>query len=113
MRMHRNGVYALRSQFVLLVLHQGDEWTDDDREAWCSERGELVYEGLSAAGGHDDHGVATVQQCLDGLPLAFAEIIMAEALAQQGTGFGLVCLPHRLADSHEVFRSANCDMFIG
>lgn len=95
MRVHGDGVHTLGREFVLLIFHQRDERADNDREARCGERGELIYEGFAAAGRHDHQCVAAVEQGLDRLPLAFPEIIVAEALAEESASFGLVGLLHR------------------
>src|ERR1700686_2109646 len=41
-RMHRDGAHALRGELVVLVLHEGDERTDDDRETGQQQSGQLV-----------------------------------------------------------------------
>src|SRR5688572_14648023 len=42
---------------IYLVLHQRDQWRDDQGRAAQDHRGELVAERLAAARGHNDHGV--------------------------------------------------------
>ena len=81
MRVHRERVDAVRGELVLLVLHQRDERTDDDREAREHQRGQLIDERLAAARRHDDERVAPGEHGVDRLPLAFLEILMAKALA--------------------------------
>src|SRR5687767_9600881 len=90
MGVHGDSVDALGIELVLLVLHQCDERADDNcksGEGYCRQ---LVNERFAAACGHYDEGVASFQQRFDRLPLSAAEIIMAEALAQQCASFGLV-----------------------
>ena len=81
--MHREGVDALGAELVLLVLHQGDERTDDDGEPVEHQRGELVDERLAAPRRHDDERVPPLEQRLHRLPLAMLEIGMPKLLPQQ------------------------------
>ena len=43
-----------------LVVHEGDEWGDDEGGAAAGDGGELVAEGFSGSGGHDEENVAAV-----------------------------------------------------
>jgi hypothetical protein len=38
-------------KLVDLILHEGDEWGDDNRHSVTQERGELVAQGFATAGG--------------------------------------------------------------
>ena len=69
---------------VHLVLHQGDERGDDDGRSFHHQGGELVAQGLSAAGGHEHEGVASVDQVPDDPLLVTLESIEAEELLQLG-----------------------------
>ena len=66
-----------------LILHQGDERRDDERRAREEEGGELVAEGLTGAGRHDDDGVASVDDLFDGLVLPVSEGVIAEVAFQR------------------------------
>src|SRR5690242_11076804 len=89
--MHGERIHAVRLQLVLLVLHEGDERAHHYREAGHQQRRKLVDDGLSAPGGHDDEGIASLERRLDRFPLAAPEIGMAEALAQHGASAFLRC----------------------
>ena len=69
---------------VHLVLHQGDERGDDDGRAFHHQGGQLVAEGFAAAGGHQDEGVAPVNQVPDDALLVTLERIEAEEVLQFG-----------------------------
>jgi len=69
---------------VDLVLHQGDERGDDDGRAFHHQGGQLVAEGLAAAGGHQDEGVTPVDQVPDDTLLVTLERIEAEEMLQFG-----------------------------
>jgi hypothetical protein len=43
-----------------LVVHEGDEWGDDEGGAAPGDGGKLVAEGFSCSGGHDEEDVAAV-----------------------------------------------------
>ena len=73
MRVHRQRVDAARGELVLLVLHQRDERTDDDRQTLEHQRRQLIDERLTAAGRHDDERVAAREHRLDRLPLVLSE----------------------------------------
>jgi hypothetical protein len=47
-----------------LIFHQRNERRDDKRRAWQLQRGELVDQRLARAGGHDDEGIAFIQDVL-------------------------------------------------
>ena len=66
-----------------LILHQGDERRDDERRAREEKGGELVTEGLAGASRHDDDGVASVDDLLDGLVLPVSEGVIAEVALQR------------------------------
>ena len=69
---------------VDLVLHQGDERGDDDGRAFHHQGGQLVAQGLAAARGHQDKGVAAVHQMPDDALLVTLERVEAEELLQLG-----------------------------
>ncbi len=81
-RVHGERVDPGGGQLVLLVLHERDEWAHDDGEPGKHQRGKLVDERLPAPRGHDDEGVAPVEERVDGFPLPGLKGSMAEALAQ-------------------------------
>ncbi len=110
-RVHGKRVDAKRREFVLLVLHQGDERTHDDGESREHQRGELIDEGFAAAGGHDDKCVLSLENGADRLPLALLKIAMTEALDEQPARLGPKCWRHRLSQKQEPDRSQT--MLIG
>src|SRR6185503_7576323 len=77
---------ALGRQLVFLVLHQCDEWADDDRKSRKEKRGELVYEGFPATRRHHDESVSTFEKRFYGIPLSAPEIGMTEPVHQHGAG---------------------------
>jgi hypothetical protein len=86
-RVDARGAEALGEELVGLVIHQGNQWTDDDDAAADAlapgEAGQLVAEALAGAGGHDDEGVVAVGDALaDGL-LVGAKGVEAEAPLQE------------------------------
>src|SRR5512143_610668 len=92
MRVHRDCIDALGFELVLLIFHERDERAHYDSESGQRECGKLIDERLAASRRHHDECIATIKECVDRLPLAFAEIIMAKALTQQSTSLGLIYL---------------------
>src|SRR2546423_13278084 len=84
--MHRHRIHALRRELVVLILHQRDEWTDDDRKPRKNPRRQLVDNRLPAAGGHHDERITSLENRFCRLPLAGSEIGMTEALFEQRLG---------------------------
>ena len=71
-------------EFRGLVVHEGDERGDDECGASAGDGGELVAEGFSCSGGHDEENVATVGGgSADGF-LISAKGFVAEGLVEQG-----------------------------
>lgn len=67
-----------------LIVHEGDQWADNEGSASTGDGGELVAEGFSCSGGHDEEDVATVGGgSADGF-LIGAERVEAEGLVKQG-----------------------------
>ena len=64
-RVQVRGTHSRLQQGVHLVLHQRDQRRDDDRDAVAQQGGNLVAQGLSAAGGHDHQGVAAAGHVID------------------------------------------------
>jgi hypothetical protein len=69
--------HAARCQEVDLVLHLGDEGTDDDGKPVEQQRRQLVAETLSA-GGEDSQSGPAFQHPADDPPLSLAELAEAE-----------------------------------
>ena len=69
-------------QGIHLILHQGDEWRDDDARALTHERGNLVAQRLAAAGRHQHQRVAATGNAVDDFSLRAAERRVAEDVAQ-------------------------------
>ena len=78
-RIQPRGGNALRGEGVHLVPHQRDERGNDEREAVEQQRGKLIAQRLSAAGGKNSECGAPFQQGADYRFLSLAEGIMAEA----------------------------------
>ena len=83
-------------QGVHLVLHQGDEGRDDDTGARPHQGGDLEAEGLAAAGGHEDQGIAAGDDPVNDPLLGATKIRIAEDPAQQVEGTGWRRWGHRL-----------------
>ena len=56
-----------------LILHQGDQWRDDDRQAVQEQAGQLVAERLAGPRGKEGERTAAGQQRPDHLLLSGAE----------------------------------------
>ncbi len=82
----QRGGNAASLQRIHLVLHQGDERTDDDGHAFHDHGWKLIAEGLSSAGGHDDQRVPTTEDLRHHLLLTVEELAKAEVLPQRFTG---------------------------
>ena len=67
-----------------LVVHEGDERADDEGGAAAGDGGELVAEGLSGSGGHDEEDVAAVGGGAADCFLVGSEGGEAEGLVEQG-----------------------------
>ena len=57
--MSHGRVCSAASDRIHLILHQSDQWRDDDRGALADQGGQLVAEGLASAGRHKHEGVMT------------------------------------------------------
>ncbi len=82
------GADAELAQRRHLVLHQGDQRTDDDRGAVAQQGRDLVAQRLAAAGGHHDERVAAVHDAAHDLLLLAPEGAEAEDVAQDGARVG-------------------------
>lgn len=67
-----------------MVFHEGDEGGDDEGEAWEDESRELVAEGFSSAGWHEDKRVVFCEDGIDDLLLHWAEACVAEVFFEDG-----------------------------
>ena len=74
--------YAARRQRVDLILHQGDERADHDRQPGQQEGRYLIAHGLAAAGGQHDKGVAAGEHAADGPLLSRSEVSKTEPRAK-------------------------------
>ena len=77
-----SGADAELAQGFDLVAHEGDERGDDDAHAFAAQSGDLVAEGFSAAGGHQDQRVAAAHGVGYYLFLLAAEAGEAEGAVQ-------------------------------
>ena len=71
-----------------LVLHQCDQWRDDDAQTLAQQRRDLEAQRLAAAGGHQHQGIAARGDVLDGLALQAAERRVAPDVLQEVFGGG-------------------------
>ena len=69
------------SEPVDLILHQGDERRDDDREVVAQQGRKLIAERLAGARRHDHQHVAPGERRIASRMLAAAELPEAEVLA--------------------------------
>ncbi|MGX1223775.1 hypothetical protein RKD42_005034 [Streptomyces ambofaciens] len=90
---HEPGPHAERPQGVDLVLHQRDQRRDHDARAGPDQGRDLVAQRLSAAGRHEDDGVATGDHVLDDRLLLAAEGVVPEDPVQGGQRLA-VPVPH-------------------
>ena len=68
-------VFAHAVHHVHLVLHQGDEWRDNDGRSFHQERRQLVAQAFSATSGHQHKGVVTRKKVADnGLLVSFKRV---------------------------------------
>ena len=77
------GGNAVGSEGVDLVFHQGDEWGDHESKAVEGQGGQLVTEGLAAAGGQEDKAVSAGHDGGDDLFLAGQEGVVPEVGFQE------------------------------
>jgi hypothetical protein len=69
---------SVLAQGFNLVLHQGDQWRYDKPDSLAHDRGNLVADGLTDAGGHQDEGIFSICYFLDDFKLMFAKRIVSE-----------------------------------
>ncbi len=91
---------AVGAESVDLVLHQGDQGTDDDRQARADQRRSLVAQALSAAGRHDEERVAALERRADRPVLKGAQALEPEGPAHEleDAGEGIAGGGDRLRD---------------
>lgn len=82
-RVHEPGADAERAQRVHLVLHESDEGRDHDACAGPDQGRDLIAQGLSAAGRHQDDGVPAVHDMVDDRFLLAAERVISEDAVQR------------------------------
>jgi hypothetical protein len=70
-----------------LVLHQGDEGRDHDREAAQHEGGYLKADGLAAAGRQHGERVSALQHRVDDRRLGRTEVRIAEVMLEEPARF--------------------------
>ena len=78
-----SGGDALLDEGVDLVLHQGDQRRDDEREARKDQRRDLEADGFARACRHDGKCVVPCEQALDHGRLRGPEIAVAVEAAQE------------------------------
>ena len=79
---------------VDLVLHQGDEWRNDDGRAFRHQCGQLVAKRLAASRGHQYEGVIAAKDAFDDFFLVAFELVEAENILQQLVNFLVIFLCH-------------------
>ena len=97
------GAHPGLEQRVHLVLHQRDEGRDDHRDAVPEQGGDLVAQGLAAAGGHEHQAVAPARDVLDDRLLLASERAVSEDAAERlarRPGHGAGCRRHRRAGAN-------------
>jgi len=72
-----------------LVLHQRDQWRDDDRRARAQQRRELVAQRLAAAGRHQHQRVARPRRRAATISCARVELLVARRRRSSSSGVGL------------------------
>jgi len=77
-----SGLDVAFAQVGYLVLHQGDEWRNDDAQSVEGEAGYLETDGLAAAGGQQGQGVATVHHRQDNVFLQWPETVVTPVVFQ-------------------------------
>src|SRR6185437_6889579 len=75
-----------RGEFGTLVLHEGDEWADDEPCASAYDCRELVAKRFAGAGGHDEQKVSSCNGGLAGFLLVGPEAGMSENLRKDLEG---------------------------
>ena len=78
------GADAVFLQGQHLILHQGDQRRNDQREPRQHQRGDLVAQRFAAAGGHHGQGVPTAEHGVDDRLLPGTEGVVAEILFKKG-----------------------------
>ena len=73
---------AALAQLVALVLHQGDERRDDDRDAWQQQGRQLVAKRFAGTRGHEGQRRSARQHVGDDLLLAGAQMLQPEGPTQ-------------------------------
>ena len=61
-----------------MVLHEGDQRRNDDREAFADDGGQLIAEGLPASGGQQGEDIVSLERFGDNLLLQRSKGVMAE-----------------------------------
>ena len=74
---------ALLGERVDLVLHQGDQRRDDERESREDQRGDLEADGFACACRHDGERIVPGEQALDHGDLSRPEIAVAVEAAEE------------------------------
>ena len=72
-----------RPQSGHLILHERNEWGDDESEPAEDEGGDLEADGLAATGGKDRKGISAGQNRLNHPPLGRPEIGVAEVALEE------------------------------
>ena len=67
---------------VHLVLHQGDEWRNDDGHAVHEQRRELIAQALAATRGHEHEDVVSVHKAAYDFLLIALEFVKTEVFLQ-------------------------------
>ncbi len=83
-RVDEGGGDVATGEAVNLILHQGHERREDERDAGRKQGGELIDERFAGAGGHDHQRIAASEDVVDGGFLAGAEGREVEVVMEGG-----------------------------
>src|ERR1044071_1134910 len=74
-RVEPRGLDLHRVQALFLILHQRDQWRDDEHGAAQEKGGKLKAQGLSRAGRQNAYGILSGQHGFDELALPWPETL--------------------------------------
>ena len=83
LRVQRRRADAATRELVHLVLHQGNERRDDERDTRKQDGRQLKPEGFAGAGGHHRTQIASVEHSVDERLLSRPEGVVTEVATQR------------------------------
>ncbi len=93
---HTRGWYSAGPRGCDLILHEGNEWRDDDGETATDQRRYLKADRLAAAGGKNGKGISAREDRSNHGCLRRAKVGIAEMIVEQAASFD-----HRIGHGHE------------